>query len=246
MKRHIHLAALALCFASGLAAADNEWLVAPYGWLPTVSVDQTFDDGSGGGTGGGAEVLSKIDFAVMLRAEVARGHWGAMLDYIYVSLADQTTYSPLPAINIGIDGDLDLEVLELGGYYRLTGASRGLDLMLGLRRIDIDLGIVLDPQDQEPRLLEVSAAIDDAFIGARYVLPLGERWNATLRADYGFGDSDGTLNVIAGIGVQFNEVVGMNVGYRHANIEFKQDLEGEQEETDISLSGPFLGLLFRF
>ena len=103
MKPHNHLVALTLCFVSGLATADNEWLVAPYGWVPTVSVDQTFDDGSGGGTGGGAEVLSKIDFAVMLRAEVARGHWGAMLDYIYVSLADQTTYSPLPAINIGIE-----------------------------------------------------------------------------------------------------------------------------------------------
>jgi hypothetical protein len=111
---HQYFAALLLCLAPAFAAADQtEWLVAPYGWLPTVSVDQTFDDGSGGGAGGGgAEVLSKIDFAVMLRAEAARGHWGAMLDYIYVSLADQTTYSPLPAINIVIDGDLDLEVLE--------------------------------------------------------------------------------------------------------------------------------------
>ena len=73
MKPQRRLAALALCLAPGLAAADTEWLLAPYGWLPTVSVDQTFDDGSGGGSGGGAEVLSKIDFAVMLRAEVARG-----------------------------------------------------------------------------------------------------------------------------------------------------------------------------
>lgn len=245
---HQYFAALLLCLAPAFAAADQtEWLVAPYGWLPTVSVDQTFDDGSGGGTGGGgAEVLSKIDFAVMLRAEAARGHWGAMLDYIYVSLADQTTYSPLPAINIVIDGDLDLEVLELGGYYRLSGESRGLDLMLGLRRIDIDLGLVLNRQDQPPRPLQLAAAIDDAFIGARYLLPLGERWNATLRADYGFGDSDGTLNVIAGIGVRFSETFGMNVGYRHANIEFEQELEGEQEETDLSLSGPFVGLLFRF
>lgn len=245
---HQYFAALLLCLAPAFAAADQtEWLVAPYGWLPTVSVDQTFDDGSGGGAGGGgAEVLSKIDFAVMLRAEAARGHWGAMLDYIFVSLADQTTYSPLPAINIVIDGDLDLEVLELGGYYRLSGESRGLDLMLGLRRIDIDLGLVLNRQDQPPRPLQLAAAIDDAFIGARYLLPLGERWNATLRADYGFGDSDGTLNVIAGIGVRFSETFGMNVGYRHANIEFEQELEGEQEETDLSLSGPFVGLLFRF
>ena len=246
MKPYLPCAALTLCLAPGLAAADTEWLLAPYGWLPTVSVDQTFDDSPDGGSGGGAEVLSKIDFAVMLRAEVARGCWGTMLDYIYVSLADRTTYSPLPAINIGIDGDLDLEVVELGGYYRLSSESRGLDLLLGLRRIDVDLGIVLNRQDQPPRPLQVTARIDDAFIGARYRLPFGERWDATLRADYGFGDSDGTLNAIAGVGVRFSETVGLHAGYRYANIEFEQDLESAREETDISLSGPFVGLTFRF
>lgn len=241
------LAALTLCLAPGLAAADTDWFVAPYGWLPSVSVGQTFDDGSEGGSGAGdAEVLSKIDFAAMLRAEVARGHWGAMLDYIYVSLTDQTTYSPLPAISIDIDGDLDLEVLELGGFYRLGSDDRGLDLLLGLRRIDVDLGIVLTRGDLPPRPLRIAAEIDDAFVGARYRLPLGGRWNATLRADYGFGDSDGTLNVIAGVGMQFNQTVGIHAGYRYANIEFKQALEGAQEETDISLSGPFVGLVFRF
>jgi len=163
-----------------------------------------------------------------------------------VSLTDQTTYSPLPAINIGIDGDLDLEVLELGGLYRLAPGSGGLDLLLGLRRIDIDLGIVLNRQGQPPRPLQVAAEIDDAFVGARYRLAFGQRWYATLRADYGFGDSDGTLNVIAGVGVHFGETFGVNAGYRYANIEFEQDLEGAQEETDITLGGPFVGLTFRF
>ena len=64
--------------------------------------------------------------------------------------------------------------------------------------------------------------------------------------DYGFGDSDGTLNVIVGIGVQFGETFGMNFGYRHATIEFEQVLEGVQEGTDISLSGPIVGVSFRF
>jgi opacity protein-like surface antigen len=247
MKPLIHLTALALFPVPGLVAADTDWLIAPYGWLPGVSVDQTFDDGSGGGTGDGdAEVLSKIDFAVMLRAEAAREHWGAMLDYIYVSLADQTTYSPLPAINIGLEGDLDLEVLELGGFYRLSTESRGADLLLGLRRIDVDLGIVLNRDGQPPRPLQIAAEIDDAFVGMRYRLPLGERWGASLRADYGVGDSDGTLNVIAGVGARFTETFGMKLGYRYANIEFEQDLEGAQEKTDISLSGPFVGLLFHF
>ena len=54
------------------------------------------------------------------------------------------------------------------------------------------------------------------------------------------------LDYIAVIGAQFNETVGMHAGYRYANIEFEEDLEGAREETGISLSGPFLGLSLRF
>lgn len=248
MKIYAPIAALLAGLVPGLAAAEEtDWLLAPYGWLPTVSVDQSFDDGSGGGGGsGGAEVLSKIDFVAMLRAEVARGRWGAMLDYIYVSLADQTTFSPLPAIRIDIDGDLDLQVLELGGFYRGSNEAHGVDVLLGVRRIDVDLGLVLTRQGQPSRPLDIAAEVDDFFLGARYRLPFGERWDFTLRGDYGFGDSDGTVNLIAGIGAQFNDTFGMKFGYRHADIQFEADVEGAPETMEILLSGPFVGLLVRF
>ncbi len=248
MRLQLCISALFLALLPVVTAAeDTEWLVAPYGWLPTVGVDQTLDDGSDGGTsGGGAEVLSKLDFAAMLHIEVARGRWGAMLDYIFVSLADQSSFSPLPAIDIGIDSDLDLGVLELGGLYRLSREASGVDLMLGLRRIDVDLGIVLNRQDQPQRPLQVAAEVDDVFLGARYRLPLGERCDISLRGDYGFGDSDGTLNFLGGIGLRFGETFGMKLGYRYANIEFEEEIEGTPESTAISLSGPFIGLLFYF
>ena len=248
MKSHLRFAVLCLCLSPALAAAaETEWLLAPYGWLPSVSVDQTFDDGSGSGGGGvGAEVLSKIDFVAMLHGEVARGNWGAMLDYIYISLADQLAYAPLPAIDIRIDSDLDIEVVELGAFYRLSGEDRGIDLLLGLRRIDIDLGIAIDRQNSPPLSLRVAPKIDDAFLGARYRLPFGERWDVSLRADYGFGDSDGTLNLLAGIGLRVNDTFGFKFGYRHATIEFEEEIDNSPETTDISLSGPFAGLLIRF
>ena len=137
-------------------------------------------------------------------------------------------------------------MLELGAFYRLSGEARGIDLLLGLRRIDVGLGIVIERRNQPPRPLQVAAKIDDAFLGARYRLPLGKRWDVSLRADYGFGDSDGTLNVIAGIGLRFNDSFGMKFGYRHSKIEFEVDVEGVPESTDISLSGPYVGLLFHF
>lgn len=248
MSIRIAPTALLLCLAPAFAAAaDTAWLVAPYGWLPSVSVNQGLDDGSDGGSGGGgAEVLSKIDFAAMLHAEVARGNWGAMLDYIYVSLADRVSYSPLPVIDFDIDSDLDIDVLELGGFYRLSGEARGIDLLLGLRSIDIDLGIVIDRQNQPLQLLQVTSDINDVFVGARYRLPLGKRWDFSLRADYGIGDSDGTLNLLAGIGLRFNDTFGFRFGYRHATIEFVEEVENLPKKTEISLSGPYVGVVFHF
>ena len=245
MKVHVVLATVLSCLAPGLAAADTEWLVAPYGWLPSVSVDQGFDDGSGG-DGGGGEVISKIDFVAMLRVEAARGRWGAMLDYIYVSLADQTTLSPLPVISIDVDGDFDLEVVELGGFYRLRDDANSFDLIFGLRRIDVDLGIVLSRPLRPPQSLQVAAQIHDAFVGARYRLAFSQRWDISVRGDYGFGDSDGTLNVIAGLGLRFNDTFGLKFGYRYATIEFGQSIGDSPQETDISMSGPFIGLVLGF
>ena len=227
-------------------AEDVEWLVAPYGWLPSVTVDQSFDDGSGGEDGDSSEVLSKIDFAVMLRAEAAGAGWGAMLDYIYVSLADQTSISRPPVVDISIDSDLDLDVLELGGFYRQSGETSGIDYLFGLRNINADIGIVSSRQDLPSTTLSVSTQVTDVFFGARYRRSLGKHWGLALRGDYGFGDSDGTLNLLASLALRFNETIGVNLGYRYATIEFDEDVHGSQEATDISLSGPYVGLFFLF
>ena len=244
--RHL-LQTLILLLAPALACADDvEWLVAPYGWLPSVTLDQSFDDGSGGEDGDSREVLSKIDFAVMLRVEAAGKRWGAIFDYIYVSLADQTSISRPPVININIESDLDLDVLELGGFYRQSRESSSVDYLFGLRNINADIGIVSTRQDLPPATVGVSAQVTDVFFGARYRRSLGNHWDMALRGDYGFGDSDGTLNLLASISLRFNETIGLNFGYRHATIEFEQDVDGSQEETDISLSGPYVGLSFRF
>jgi opacity protein-like surface antigen len=241
------LSTLVLSLLSAPAAADGvDWVIAPYGWLPSVSVDQSFDDGSGGDDGGSSEVLSKIDFAVMLHVEAAGARWGAMLDYIYVSLADQTSFSVPPVIDINIEGDLDLDVLELGGFYRQTRENSGIDYLFGLRNINADIGVVSTRQDLPPATVGISAEVTDVFVGARYLRSIGKSWNLGLRGDYGFGDSDGTLNLLATIGLQFNETIGLKFGYRHATIEFEEDLDGAPETTDISLSGPFVGVAFSF
>ena len=81
------------------SAAETEWLVAPYFWLPDVTLGQLSDGAGGGGTVSGSDLLDKIDAAGMIRVEAARGRWGVTLDYIFLALSDEATASlPTPTM----------------------------------------------------------------------------------------------------------------------------------------------------
>jgi len=82
------------------------------------------------------------------------------------------------------------------------------------------------------------ADVTDVFFGARYLRRFGNRWVVIVRGDYGFGDSEGALNLLARVGLRLAGPFGLQLGYRHAVIEFEQDVNGIPETTEISLSGP--------
>lgn len=60
-----------------------------------------------------------------------------------------------------------------------------------------------------------------------------------VRADCGL-----TRNVLAGIRLRINQAFGFRFGYRRATIEFEGAIEGAPETTEMSLSGPDVGVLF--
>ena len=249
MTAAIRLWILVLTLVPTLSLAESvDWLIAPYGWLPDISLDQSSDSGSGGGGISGSDLLSKTESAGMLRFEVARNRWGLTLDYIFLSLADQTTLAAPPpfTVSVDIDAELDLDVIELGGFYRPSGEINGVNYLLGVRQIAVDKLILATPSIGPAQVFESDAEVTDVFLGARYLHRFGNRWDVIVRGDYSFGDSDGTLNLLASIGLRVAGPFGLQVGYRHAVIEFEEDINGVPETTEVSLSGPYLGFVFRF
>jgi len=246
-------ALLALLVQSGWAMAqnDSEWMVAPYLWGPGIKVDTT---AAGGGNDLGlSDILDKTDAVGMIRVEYRYRKWGVLLDYIFLGLADEQTIMPdaPPAPNIFVRADLDVTVWELAGFYRLSGDGRtGFDWLFGARRVEQEQLLLLTPDINNPvtRRIESRETFTDAMIGARFLYPMGEHFDLTMRADVSGGDTEGTTNFLASVGYRFpiRYQIAVHLGYRYATLRLKETSASEVVETDITLSGPFLGFAFRF
>ncbi len=246
MMRRVTFRIVVLLALSPLAsaAAETEWLVAPYIWLPDITMDQ-----SPGGSGGisGSDLLDKTDSAGMIRIEAARNRWGFTVDYLWIAVSDGATIPLPPPLGANLIVELDASLIELGGFFRPSGTDRGVDYLFGVRNINIEKTLLATPVGGGPtQRFDGDSDFTDVYGGARYLYRINDNWDLNLRGDYSFGDSEGTWNLLASVGYRFNKTFALNLGYRHLVIEFEENVSGGVTTTDIEFSGPLLGFLFRF
>lgn len=251
---------VALAIAAGPACAgDWEWTVAPYVWVPGITVDSEFsgepglpDDGSD------VSIIDKLDAAFMGHAEGRSGRWGGYVDFIYVELSDEnsTTLGPGGPIagDLVASSDLKLGLVDVGGLVRLTSKGSGaldFDLLLGARFIDIEFDTIITLPSPGSTPLDVGTKVSDTdlMVGGRLLGRINERWYWTARADVSFGDSEGTANGLASVGYLFGDtgLFSIDIGYRYMVLETKSRRpSGAQIVHDLEVAGPVVGFVFRF
>ncbi len=112
----------------------------------------------------------------------------------------------------------------------------------------MDVEFTLNPPSGPGTDTSSSETLTDGFVGLRYSMPLGERWLLNVRGDVGAGDTDQAFNVAAYIGYQFGRDgrFGVLGGYRHLDLEIKDDDSLVETRTELTMSGPALGFAFRW
>lgn len=231
-----------MCMAGTAQAGERmDWIIAPYGWAASIGTDlKTSSPPSESSTDTDfRDVVDKLDGAFEIHIEGQGDRFGFFTDFTYLGIADDRVHP-----RFAIDSDLDTRLFELAAVWNPSPERfRGVDVFAGLRYIDVDLTVQLEPNNPIFNNVRIDGGrtYNDFMVGARYTWALSPRWALTLRGDGSFGDTDGTWNASAV--TQFRTGNGAwAFGYRHLDVE----IEAGGSKTHITMSGPVIGYGFRF
>lgn len=240
-------AAAAICMLVFPAAAHAEkWekAVTLYGWVPGLDASIATNYGDLEASPSGGDILKSLDMVFMGTFEAGKGRWRFIKDILYVELSDDrnTPFGVLFA-----NGEIGIKMTAATGYvaYSFFESDRAsYELAGGVRYFDLDSRVTLNAGTLPTETARLS---DDWFvpvIGIRGNWMLSDKWSATGFLDYGqsFSGSSETWQVLGTLNYNFNESWSARFGYRFMDVD--KDVRGR--DVDIGLSGPIVGVTYRF
>jgi len=225
------------------AAPAWSFNIAPYFWMaglsgtiqsfgaPPVEADVKFKD-----------ILSELDFSLMVVGEARYGRFSVSTDLLYLKVSPKNA-TPLGifARSIGV-GNKTLGVTGLAGYALIDTPEGRLDVVAGARLWSVENTLSFSGGILNGRRFEDSATWVDAVAGVRGRANITPNIYLTGWAIAGGGSSDSTWDLLGGIGYDFNDRISGVLGYRAAGVDYQDG--GFQ--FDVTMQGPILGAVFRF
>jgi hypothetical protein len=238
-------AAAALVPATEVGAQDWRFAVSPYLWFPGTDVSVATPQGDVDASISVGDALSDLDFALMGTFEAQSWPWSLIGDLVYTDL---TVREPTPFGVLFSRADVRTRLGTLTGYalYRAyDDGALALDVGAGLRAVFLDIDTRLRPAaaPDEVRSRERDEYVDP-LLAARAIYQFDPNWFATASADIGGFASrrTATAQAFVSVGYRFDAAWSTQLGYRYLRLE----RESGSTDTTTELSGPVLGLTYRF
>lgn len=239
--------AAVLLAAPALAQAQAEWRFTPYAWI--AGFDGTIGTAGDGAPGFGDR--ASLDFGslsdnmklggAMLNGSWRSGRWTAFGDWTYAKVESDAPTS-LPALYSGIEAEVKGNIVQgFVGYDLLGQKDTHLDVFGGVRYYDLDIEARLKGAALADRSLRGDSQWADGVIGARWSTRFANNWEAYVQGDVGAGGSDLSWQAIAAVGYAWNWG-SVLAGWRY----LKVDYEDGPYRLDAALSGPLVGVSFKF
>lgn len=252
-KQLVAIATLLLCFcwANGVSAQeDKTWQFEAtlYGWY--TDIGGTVVD-SGSVIPGGpfeidaASIIDSLEMVFMGAFEVRKNRWSIITDAVYLDVGGDknTTVTGGSGVPVNASVDMNISTLIVSGAvgYDVVQSDRGtLAVIGGVRYADIETEVKLGLLRQQSERSN-SEGFLDGIVGVRGSIKLNENWFLPYYADIGAGDSDLTYQALGGIGYRFGWG-DIKLVYRY----LKYEMADDKPLQDLDVSGPALGIGFRF
>lgn len=254
MKRNVRSTSIAGAFiaalvlpATALAAEhDGQWRVGAeiYLWgadteISTAAgqeVDASFND-----------VIDNLEMAFMGALVARKDSWSWFGDVMYVGIdGSNTVPATIPGVPDPIDASVRLEqdawIVTAGGGYELSSTSdSNVDFVAGIRYFDLSTDVTVDLGGGMAGSVRDSSDVLDGVVGIKGRTGLAHKWTLGYYADVGTGQSDLTYQALIDFNYAYSKVA-LGFGYRF----LKWDFDGKGYLDDFQISGPFVGLIFRF
>jgi len=236
MIRRSVIAAGLIAAAQG-AAAQWQFEATPYlfasgiegdvkvGRLPTGGVETSFSD-----------LTKMLDYGFMGALEGRKGEVGFLADAVFMKVG---TSAGTPGLAFGeAQGDMTQQVYSLAGLYRVGV----FDLVGGIRYMRIKADLIVTSGIVGGRRANATKNFTDGIVGARFQVPIADRWTLVGYGDVGGGGSDLSYQLVGGVNYASSKDVTWKGGYRYMAVDYRKDAF----VYDVAYAGPYLGVGFRF
>jgi hypothetical protein len=227
------LGAVSLPSAAQASGDPWNWRFNSYIWASDVTVD--FGDRQSNVSF--SDIMDKRDASLLFHVEGQGDNWGMLADIIYLDLGDSRDLN-----NARVKADIKTSIIDLAAVYS-PGDTRflGLEGFAGIRYMSSDFSADVTPNTptQPVRRLGLDRNLTDFLIGARYTVPLSDKWSISFRGDTSFGDSEGSWSAAINARRQLGRG-SLLIGYRYLDLELKPDVD----TLNIQMSGPQVAYAF--
>ena len=231
--------ALALGLGAGSARADTadmDWLGIVYLWAADIEIDAR-DRNVGIDF---SDTVENLEMGFQGHVEAQGDDFGGFVDVSFMAVGTNEVRQ-----GIRVNADVNLTAMDLAFVWSPgPDRARGLEAYGGLRYIDTEVDLVLDPEPPAlpTRQTGVDKSYTDFLIGGRFIAPFADDWRLIANADLSGGDTEGTWSVGV-FGAYQTGPHHFYAGYRH----IEMDLKGAAgEDFTETYSGPAIAYGFSF